>query len=759
MRGGDGDGGIAMSAVQQSSLFSSTVSLGSTSNPPRAAVKTESPKNQFPAGLRVLVVDDDPICLMILEKMLRRCAYDVTTCGQATVALAMLRENKTRFDLVISDVYMPDMDGFKLLELVGLEMDLPVIMMSADGETSAVMKGITHGACDYLLKPVRMEELRNIWQHVVRKKRNEVKEVEHSGSVEDNERLKRPSEDAEHTSSSNTKKRKDVKEEEDDNDHDIDDPTTLKKPRVVWSVELHQQFVSAVNQLGIDKAVPKRILELMSVQGLTRENVASHLQKYRLYLKRLSNGPQPNGMNLAFAGSQDSSLISPISSLEGMNGLHSLAASGHLTAQALASVQSGAIGRLGNVSGIGPTGLDSSVLLQLAALQGGSGGSFNKPRVAPALMKQGSFYQALPGGLELDQLARTQNVINQLEPLVDHATGESILQHQLMNRNIGGMGSMGGACNNLSTNVTGNALLMRYLQQQQAKQQIDGLSMPPGQHILPAEFSGNLGSLSNMGIANLNTEVGFSTLNSNVAPAVSYGLNSLYSTSHIDSKNLNLLGGVPSSNFPVGSSTTGPGLASSNVVSTPAVKNLAPNASIFDDTYAVQSIRSSILPFNTLGSVNHNIIQDSNLQKRVGWQGQSVGMNQDFVVTPSPIQSSHNSQIFTGPHLHTVFGQGQAQGHELVGQGPSFTRNDAGFMRPRSSQCNSEQSTTDIKLKEEPVSDSATTKLDSALSAVKAASSADDLLTLFLKQQQEMAGYSDNDLALDGYTPDNLYVK
>jgi len=41
------------------------------------------------------------------------------------------------------------------------------------------------------------------------------------------------------------------------------------------------QFVDAVNQLGVDKAVPKRILDLMNVEGLTRENVASHLQVSR----------------------------------------------------------------------------------------------------------------------------------------------------------------------------------------------------------------------------------------------------------------------------------------------------------------------------------------------------------------------------------------------------------------------------------------------------------------------------------------------
>ncbi|KAK4425920.1 Two-component response regulator ARR2 [Sesamum alatum] len=311
--------------------------------------------DQFPAGLRVLVVDDDPTCLRILEKMLKNCLYEVTTCNRAEVALKFLRDNRNGYDIVISDVHMPDMDGFKLLEHVGLEMDLPVIMMSADDSKNVVMKGVTHGACDYLIKPVRMEALKNIWQHVVRKKKHEWKEkdFEQSGSVDDVERQQKPIEDVDYSSSANegtwknSKKRKD----EDDEAEERDDSSTLKKPRVVWSVELHQQFVTAVNQLGIDKAVPKKILELMNVPGLTRENVASHLQKYRLYLRRLSGVSQhQNGLSSSFMGPPDAP-FGPMSSLSGVD-LQALAASGQLPPQSLATIQAAALGRATTKSAI-----------------------------------------------------------------------------------------------------------------------------------------------------------------------------------------------------------------------------------------------------------------------------------------------------------------------------------------------------------------------------------------------------------------------
>lgn len=53
--------------------------------------------------------------------------------------------------------------------------------------------------------------------------------------------------------------------------------------QVEWTRELHDQFVTAVEALSVDKAVPSKILERMGAcsEGLTRQNIASHLQKYR----------------------------------------------------------------------------------------------------------------------------------------------------------------------------------------------------------------------------------------------------------------------------------------------------------------------------------------------------------------------------------------------------------------------------------------------------------------------------------------------
>ncbi|ESQ42583.1 hypothetical protein EUTSA_v10015308mg, partial [Eutrema salsugineum] len=218
--------------------------------------------------MRVLAVDDNPTYLEKLRDLMLLCKYHVTTTTESKKALEMLRDKRNMFDLVIADAEMLETDGFKLLE-IGLDMNLPVIMMSSHNDYDSVMKGVTHGACDYLVKPVGLKELRSIWQHVVKKNINKFaksigpSDSQLSQSISNNQKDKVSDSDRE-------------KKDGEGSEHNVQEPCSLK-PRVPWTPELHQKFVTAVEQLGIEKAVPKKILDIMNIEGLTRADVASHL--------------------------------------------------------------------------------------------------------------------------------------------------------------------------------------------------------------------------------------------------------------------------------------------------------------------------------------------------------------------------------------------------------------------------------------------------------------------------------------------------
>ncbi|XP_057550639.1 two-component response regulator ORR24-like [Amaranthus tricolor] len=327
------------------------------------ALKMSLQNERFPVGLRVLVVDDDVTCLKLMDNLLKKCQYKVTTTNQAREALRMLHENRNRFDIVITDVEMPDMDGIRLLQLVGLEMNLPVIMLSAYSDTKRVMQGIRNGACDYLVKPVRIQELQNIWQHVVR--RNKSMPVQRITGGSTRAVTLNVTQGAIHRGKSIEDSSGDENNDDDEieeSGRENEDSSTQKKPRLFWSVDLHQKFVDAVNQLGLDKAFPKKILELMNVEGLTREKVASHLQKYRLYLKKVNSGPSV-GNRLNSFGAEDAQ----IGPLGGGYGIYrSLAGPGRFPS--LPDQGGAMLSRMNTAAGLSFRGLSSSPMLQTSQL-------------------------------------------------------------------------------------------------------------------------------------------------------------------------------------------------------------------------------------------------------------------------------------------------------------------------------------------------------------------------------------------------------
>ncbi|KAL5052488.1 hypothetical protein RYX36_033170 [Vicia faba] len=220
----------------------------------------------FPANLRVLVIDHDITLLNAIEKTCFQFHYQVKTCSKVSEALDLLTNTNDCFDMVLIEAQMPDMDSYEFLQHVTQEIKIPVIMMCVDGSTNAVMKSIVKGACDYWIKPLNENQIKNMWQHVAR---NVLKENKKQGkmNVQGN---KNSGDDYLITEDFETRKYK----------------LQTEKSRLAWSPELHKKFIDAVTELGADRAVPKKIQEIMNVDGLTRGHIASHLQKYRQYLKR-----------------------------------------------------------------------------------------------------------------------------------------------------------------------------------------------------------------------------------------------------------------------------------------------------------------------------------------------------------------------------------------------------------------------------------------------------------------------------------------
>ncbi|HVK05489.1 MAG TPA: response regulator [Armatimonadaceae bacterium] len=109
---------------------------------------------------RILAVDDEPNIVRLIQVNLERHGYTVETASNGAQALAKIKANRP--DLLVSDVMMPEMDGFELLANVRRDpslTDLPVIMLTAKAQDKDVMTGYQYGADMYLTKPFNPQEL------------------------------------------------------------------------------------------------------------------------------------------------------------------------------------------------------------------------------------------------------------------------------------------------------------------------------------------------------------------------------------------------------------------------------------------------------------------------------------------------------------------------------------------------------------------------------------------------------------------------
>jgi two-component system chemotaxis sensor kinase CheA len=106
------------------------------------------------AARSVLLIDDSPFFRNMLAPVLQAAGYEVTATSSAQEALAMLKDGAT-FDVAVTDIDMPDMDGFQFAEAVRADartVDLPIIALSSLVSAEAVERGRQVGFHDYVAK-------------------------------------------------------------------------------------------------------------------------------------------------------------------------------------------------------------------------------------------------------------------------------------------------------------------------------------------------------------------------------------------------------------------------------------------------------------------------------------------------------------------------------------------------------------------------------------------------------------------------------
>ncbi|PXX46160.1 sigma-54-dependent transcriptional regulator [Aquitalea magnusonii] len=118
-------------------------------------------------ALRVLVVDDEPDIRELLELTLIKMGLEVVTAGNVGEATARLAREP--FDLVLTDMRMPDGEGIEVVQFIADQsLDIPSAIITAYGSTESAVRAMKAGAFDYLSKPISLAQLRTLVKSVLK---------------------------------------------------------------------------------------------------------------------------------------------------------------------------------------------------------------------------------------------------------------------------------------------------------------------------------------------------------------------------------------------------------------------------------------------------------------------------------------------------------------------------------------------------------------------------------------------------------------
>ncbi|KAK4419150.1 Two-component response regulator-like APRR7 [Sesamum alatum] len=123
-------------------------------------------------SIRVLLVENDDSTRHVVTALLRNCNYEVLEAANGLQAWKILEDLNNHIDIVLTEVVMPCISGIGLLCKImshKTRKTIPVIMMSCHDSMGLVFKCLSKGAVDFLVKPIRKNELKILWQHVWRR--------------------------------------------------------------------------------------------------------------------------------------------------------------------------------------------------------------------------------------------------------------------------------------------------------------------------------------------------------------------------------------------------------------------------------------------------------------------------------------------------------------------------------------------------------------------------------------------------------------